>query len=159
LQNKCNLKNKKMVKVIRTDKEGNERVMTLEQKVWDKMVKKPHLVPGMKWRLWVPTKPRTTRFVEVPIDAEVEIKPKVNVRADKPIEEVNVEADKPVTKIADIRDKETDVPYGDKEYRADLALAKKCVAEDGGKGAKEAFERALKFKPKNPYIKGQLKKL
>ena len=123
-----------MVKVVRTDKHGAERVMTLEQPVWDKIVKKPHLVAGMKWRLWIPEKARTTKFVEVPIDAEVEI----------------VNKEKPPVK---------EPMYEEKEYRDDLALAKKLVAEDGGKGAKEAFERALKFKPKNPYIKAQLKKL
>ena len=135
-----------MVKVVKTEKDGHERVMMLEQKVWNKFVKKPHLVPGVKWRLWVPEKPRTTKFVEVPIDAEVIVKQKVKVEVDKPDTKVNVPIDKPLI-------------YEEKEYRADLALAKKCVAEDGGKGAREAFERALKFKPKNPYIKNQLKKL
>ncbi len=136
-----------MVKVVRTERDGTERIMTLEQPVWNKIVKKPHLVPGVKWRLWVAEKPKTTRFVEVPINAEVEIKtPK---KPEKVLSEDPVEKKTP----------EKPVIYGEKEYRADLALAKKLVAEDGGIGAKEAFERALKFKPKNPYIKSQLKKL
>jgi len=123
-----------MVKVVRTDRQG-ERVMMLTEKVWDKLVAKPNLVAGVKWKLWVAPRKATTRFVEVPIDAEVEI-------ITKKVEPKNVEPD-----------------YGEKDYKSDMALAKKLLIEDGGVGAKEAFDRALAFKPKNPYIKKKLKEL
>lgn len=130
-----------MVKVVRTEKDGSERVMLLETAVWATLVKKPHLVPGVKWRLWVAPKVATTKFVEVPIDAEVEVRiPKKKVKSEL-IDEI-----KPVI-------------YGEKEYKSDLVLGKKSVAEGDTKTAKEAFTRTLQLKPKNPYVKGQLKKL
>jgi len=137
-----------MVKVVRTEKEF-ERVMLLEQKVWDRLVKKPNLVAGVKWRLWTKPVKATTRFVEVPIDAEIEIITK-KVEPKKVVPEKRDET---------LKLDPVEFEYTEKEYKADFALAKNLVAEDGGKGAKEAFERALAFKPKNPYIKSQLKKL
>ena len=130
-----------MVKVVKTEKDGSERVMLLEPAAWATIVKKPHLVPGVKWRLWVAPKAATTKFVEVPIDAEVEVKIPKKKDKPEPIDEI-----KPVI-------------YGEKEYKSDLVLGKKSVAEGDTKTAKEAFTRTLQLKPKNPYVKGQLKKL
>jgi len=144
-----------MVKVVRTDKEGNERVMLLTHKVWNKMVSKPKLIPGMKWRLWVAEKPRTTRFVEVPIDAEVEIKMPVAKKVEtKPEKSYLITAnadDANLTTIEEIK------PYGEKEYKSDLVLGKKLAADGNKDEAKAAFKRTLQLKPKNPYVKKQIK--
>lgn len=134
-----------MVKVVKIEKDGSERVMLLETAVWAKLVKKPHLVPGVKWRLWVAPKPATTRFVEVPIDAEVEVKIPKKV----PKKEIPESA----------QGAKSELIYGEKEYKSDLALGKKSVAEGDKETAKEAFTRTLQLKPKNPWVKAQLKKL
>ena len=125
------------VRVIQTNtRTGFERDMVVTQKVWDKLVKKPNLVAGMKWRLWTAPKKATTRFVEVPIDAEVQI----------------------LEKKAEIT-QESVTQYEQKDYKSDLVLGKKSAIEGDKETAIAAFKRALEFKPKNPYIKSQLKKL
>jgi len=141
-----------MVKVVRTDKEGNERVMLLTHKVWNKMVSKPKLIPGMKWRLWVAEKPRTTRFVEVPIDAEVEIKMPVAKKVD--ISDKKIDKEPVEVEVAEVK---VPTPYGEKEYKSDLVLGKKLAADGNKDEAKAAFKRTLQLKPKNPYVKKQIK--
>lgn len=139
-----------MVKVVRTEKDGSERVMLLETAVWATLVEKPHLVSGVKWRLWVAPKVATTKIIEVPIDAEVKITPKTKKDADDKFVEAYLKDEPEITQ---------DNQYGEKDYKSDLLLGKKSVAEGDKETAKVAFKRALEFKPKNPYIKGQLKKL
>ena len=139
-----------MIKVVKIDKFGTEREMLLENAVWERIVKTPNLVPGTKWRLWKPTPKPTTKFVEVPIDAEVQIL-KAQPEKSEPID--RVEPEKPT--VAE----NAQADYGESEYKNDMILAKKLMKEGDNEGARDAFRRALVFKPKNPYIKAKLKTL
>jgi len=62
-------------------------------------------------------------------------------------------------KVNDDLGEDTKVLYGDEAYKYDLEQGKNLFKSGKYKESLEFFERALKFKPNNPYIKGQINKI